>query len=58
VLFVGKAGGGLRGDEHHNFQGDNLSKALLTVAQVMGTNLTELGLDAGRVTEGLSGVAV
>jgi hypothetical protein len=56
VLFAGKAGGRLRGDEHHNFAGDNLSKALLTAAQVMGSPITELGIDAGRVTEPLSGV--
>lgn len=56
VLFVGKAGGRLRGDEHHNFQGDNLSKALLTVAQIMGSTATEIGIDAGRVTEPLAGV--
>jgi hypothetical protein len=56
VLLVGKAGGRLRGDEHHNFPGENLSKALLTVAQIMGSNVTEIGLDAGRVTSALSGI--
>jgi hypothetical protein len=56
VLFVGKAGGRLRGDEHHNFQSDNLSKALLTVAQIMGSTATEIGLDAGHVTEPLAGI--
>jgi hypothetical protein len=58
VLLAGKAGGRLRGDEHHDFPGDNLSKALLTVAQAMGTNATEFGLDAGRVTSPLSGILV
>ncbi|WP_437643426.1 DUF1552 domain-containing protein [Sorangium sp. So ce362] len=58
VLFAGKAGGRLRGDEHHNFPGDNLSKALLTVAQVMGSKVTEIGLDAGRVTSPLAGIQV
>jgi hypothetical protein len=56
VLFAGKAAGRLRGDEHHHFAGDNLSKALLTVAQAMGSTVTELGLDAGRVSSALSGV--
>lgn len=56
VLFAGKAGGRLRGDEHHNFQSENLSRALLTVAQLMGTNLTEIGLDGGRATEPLPGI--
>jgi hypothetical protein len=58
VLLAGKAGGRLRGDEHHDFPGDNLSKALLTVAQAMGTGATELGVDAGRVTSPLSGILV
>jgi hypothetical protein len=58
VLFAGKAGGRLRGDEHHNFPGDNLSKALLTVAQIMGSPIKEIGLDAGRVTSPLAGVQV
>ncbi|WP_437739015.1 DUF1552 domain-containing protein [Sorangium sp. So ce1504] len=58
VLFAGKAGGRLRGDEHRNFPGDNLSKALLTVAQIMGLNVTEIGVDAGRVTSPLAGIQV
>ncbi|XXT14555.1 DUF1552 domain-containing protein [Sorangium sp. So ce429] len=58
VLLAGKAGGRLRGDEHHNFPGDNLSKALLTVAQIMGSKVTEIGLDAGRVTSPLAGIKV
>ncbi|WP_438021778.1 DUF1552 domain-containing protein [Sorangium sp. So ce233] len=58
VLLAGKAGGRLRGDEHHNFPGDNLSKALLTIAQVMGSTATEIGLDAGRVTSPLAGIRV
>lgn len=58
VLFAGKAGGRLRGDEHFNFQGENLSKALLTVAQLMGSTQAELGLDGGLVTSPLSGIQV
>ena len=56
VLFIGKAGGRLRGDEHHNFPGENLSKALLTIAQVMGSTVSDIGLDAGRVTAPLAGI--
>ena len=56
VLFAGKAAGRLRGDEHHNFPGENLSKALLTIAQIMGSAATEIGVDAGRVTSALPGV--
>lgn len=58
VLLAGKAAGRLRGDEHHNFPGENLSKALLTVAQVMGSTVSELGLDAGKVAAPLSGIRV
>jgi len=58
VLLAGKAGGRLRGDEHHNFQGENLSRALLTAAQIMGTNQTQLGLDAGLATSALPGILV
>jgi hypothetical protein len=58
VLLAGKAGGRLRGDGHFNFPGDNLSKALLTAAQVMGSTITEIGLDAGKVNTPLSGIKV
>ncbi len=58
VLLAGKAAGRLRGDEHHNFQGENLSRALLTVAQIMGSEDSELGIDGGRVTAALPGIQV
>ncbi len=56
VLLLGKAGGRLRGDEHFNYPGENLSAALLTVAQLMGSTQTELGLDGGRVTAPLADI--
>jgi len=58
VLFAGKAGGKLAGDQHVNFPSDNLSKALLTAARIMGSTKTDLGLDAGRVTAPLTGFGV
>ncbi len=58
VILAGKAGGRLRGDEHHNFAGQNLSRALLTVAQIMGSTKQELGMDAGHVTAALPGIGV
>jgi hypothetical protein len=58
VLLAGKAGGRIAGDQHVNFQGENLSRALLTVAQIMGSDKTEIGLDAGRVTSSLPGIMV
>jgi hypothetical protein len=54
VLLAGKAGGKLQGDGHYNFQGDNLSKALLTAAQVMGSTQTSFGSGAGAVTASLN----
>jgi hypothetical protein len=58
VLLAGKAGGRIAGDQHVNFQGENLSRALLTVAQIMGSEKTELGLDVGRVTSSLPGIMI
>jgi len=58
VLLAGKAGGKLAGDTHFNFPGDNLSKVLLTVAQLMGSTATKFGGGAGAVTAPLSGVGV
>jgi len=56
VLLAGKAGGRLSGNQHSNFQGENLSRALLTVAQIMGSKKTELGLDGGKATAALPGI--
>jgi hypothetical protein len=56
VILAGKAGGRLRGDEHHNFPSDNLSKVLLTIARMMGSTVSEIGLDAGRVNAPLAGI--
>jgi hypothetical protein len=56
VLMAGKAGGKLKGDGHYNFPGDNLSKALFTVARLMGSTATDYGLDAGKVTATLTGI--
>lgn len=58
VLLAGKARGRLRGDEHHNFPGENLSRALLTVANLMGAERSEFGIDGGRVTAELPGIRV
>jgi len=58
VLLAGKAGGRLAGDGHFNFPGDNLSKALLTVAQIMGSTATSFGGGAGAVTAPLAGIGI
>jgi hypothetical protein len=56
VLLAGKAGGKLQGDGHFNFPGENLSKALLTTAQIMGSTQTTFGSGAGAVTGPLGGI--
>lgn len=58
VLLAGKAGGKLQGDGHYNFSGDNLSKALLTVSQIMGSPATSFGSGAGAVTSPLTGIGI
>ncbi len=58
VLLIGKAGGRLAGDTHLNFQGENLTRALLTVAQLMGSTTTSYGLDNGKATSALPGIQV
>jgi hypothetical protein len=54
VLLVGKGGGALKGNQHLRAEGENLSKALFSIAGMMGTSLTSLGDAAGKVTSGLS----
>lgn len=58
VLLAGKAGGRLRGDEHHNFHGEDLGRVLLTIAQGMGVQTTEFGVGNGRTTNALPGIFV
>jgi Protein of unknown function (DUF1552) len=58
VLLIGKAGGRVAGDTHVNFQSEHLSRALLTVAQIMGSTTTSYGLDSGKVTNALPGIQV
>jgi hypothetical protein len=58
VLLAGKAGGKLQGDGHYNFPAENLSKALLAVAQIMGSTATTFGGGPGAVTAPLSGIGI
>jgi hypothetical protein len=55
-LFIGKAGGGLAGNLHARFQGENLSKGLFTAAQLVGLDITKLGRNEGLVNSGLAGL--
>lgn len=58
VLLAGKAGGRLPGNEHHNFQGEDLGRVLLTIAQAMGSPVSEFGEGNGRVSSPLPGIFV
>jgi Protein of unknown function (DUF1552) len=58
VLLAGKAGGRLKGDSHFNFNGESLSRALLTVAQIMGSTKKQIGGGAGVATSALPGIQV
>ena len=58
VLLAGKAGGRLRGDEHHNFQNEDLSRVLLTIAQGMGCPISEFGVGNGLTSSALPGIFV
>jgi hypothetical protein len=58
VLLAGKAGGSLSGNRHFRATvGDNLSKVLFSISQIMGGNPTSFGTAEGMVTQGLSGLA-
>ena len=54
VLLAGKGGGALKGNQHLRAQGENLSKVLFSIAKMMGTTLTSVGDNVGKVTSGLS----
>jgi hypothetical protein len=56
VLLAGKAGGALPGNSHVRYEGENLSKVLMSIAGLMGTSLDRLGESEGLVNSGLSGL--
>jgi hypothetical protein len=58
VLFLGKAGGALRGDQHFRAANGNLSAALLTIANIFGAGLRTIGKGSGQTSTELSGLRV
>ncbi len=59
ILIGGSACGRLaQGIHYRSFSGENTSRLMLTMMRAMGISATEFGMDAGRATEGLSGVEV
>ena len=58
VLFVGKAGGALKGDQHFRAANGNLSSALLTIANIFGAGLKTIGKGNGQTSAELSGLRI
>lgn len=58
VLFLGKAGGALKGDQHFRSPNGNLSSALLTIANIFGAGLTTIGKGNGQTSTELTGLRV
>ena len=58
VLFIGKAGGALKGDQHFRAANGNLSSALLTIANIFGASLKSIGKGNGQTSTELTGLRV
>jgi len=58
VLFLGKAGGALKGDQHFRAANGNLSSALLTIANIFGAGLKTIGKGNGQTSTELTGLRV
>ena len=58
VLLAGKASGAVKGNQHLRYAGQNLTNALLTIANMFGANLKTLGLGNNTTTTELSGLRV
>ncbi|HEX2658079.1 MAG TPA: DUF1552 domain-containing protein [Polyangia bacterium] len=58
VLYLGKAGGALKGDQHFRAPNGNLSSALLTVANIFGAGLKSIGKGNGLTSTELTGLRV
>ncbi len=58
VLMAGKAGGRMKGNQHFRYPGENLSRALLTAANIVGSTLTEIGKAEGLTSSHLPGIQI
>ena len=59
IIIAGTAGGALKkGIHYHSSSGENSSKVCFSLARAMGLNISEFGLENGRVTDGLSAIEV
>jgi hypothetical protein len=53
ILLFGRAGGAIKGNQHHRVQKDNISKLLLTLLNLYGAGKTQFGAEEGLVTSGI-----
>ncbi|HVJ20408.1 MAG TPA: DUF1552 domain-containing protein [Polyangiaceae bacterium] len=53
ILLFGRAGGAIKGNQHHRVEADNISKVLLALVNLYGANKTEFGAEEGLVTSGI-----
>ncbi len=56
IVLAGGASAGLRRNIHLRARDENASKVSFSILQMMGVRVTEFGVGAGRVTEGLGGL--
>jgi hypothetical protein len=56
--MLGKAAGRLKGNQHFRYPGENLSRALLTAANIVGSPLTEIGKSEGLTSSPLPGIQI
>ncbi len=56
IVLAGGASAGLRRGIHLRARDENATKVSFSILQMMGLRMTEFGIGAGRVTEGLGGL--
>jgi hypothetical protein len=58
IIIAGKAGGALNPGRHVRFNGDNTSKALLTMLRAMGDPRPSFGVDGGETSQVINDILV
>lgn len=58
ILLFGRAGGAIKGNQHHRVQKDNISKVLFTLVNLFGAQKAQFGAEEGLVTSGIPEILV
>ncbi len=58
IVLFGRAGGAIKGDQHHRAAKDNISKLLFTLMNLYGAGKTQFGAEEGLVTSGIPEILV